>query len=151
MKPKKIQFTMIFGKGVDGFPSEVKFYEGCRPETGADRIPPPCTMPEGGPGGDAPMPKNQEFLVEFYEDDGITKALLHSEHGIQKVDDVVLRDFSVSFSGYSGSEGVELFRYVLALSESSPQVVGFSYGTYPCFRGYMPVCGEILETEEDVA
>lgn len=145
MKPKKIQFTMIFGKGVDGFPAEVIYYDGYRPETGADRIPPPGTLPDGAP----PRPKNQQFEVEFYEDRGELKALLHSEHGIQKVDDVIYRDFSVSFSAYSGSEGVEIFRFVLAISESTPQVVGFAYGIFPFFRGYMPVCGEITEREED--
>lgn len=78
------------------------------------------------------------------EQDGVLKGVLKSEHGCQKIDDIVESPFSLSFTAFSGSEGVEIFRYVLMFSDSTAQLVGFTCGIKPSFRSFMPLRGKIL-------
>ena len=154
---KKIIFNMCFAGPINGFPTAVEYYEGCKPAPDLSKGEHPAGGPggpQGGPpaGGGAPRMggpdangeiMKQHFELEFYEDKGETKGILLSEHGMQKVDDIVMSDFSVSFSAFSGSEGIEVFHFVLMLSESSPQCVGFAGGIKPFFRGYMPLEGVV--------
>ena len=77
--------------------------------------------------------------------DGVIKGVLKSEHGCQKIDDIVESEFSISFTAYAGSEGVEIFRFVLMLSDSTAQIVGYAAGVKPFFRSFMPLCGKVLE------
>lgn len=158
----KIVFNMCWSGHIPGFPMAVEYYEGCKPVEehkappagGPEGMPPEGAMPPegmppmedhppmGGPDENGNVNK-QHYVLEFYEDKGETKAILTSEHGKQKVDDIVMSDFSVSFSAFAGSEGVEVFHFVLMLSESSPQCVGFAGGIKPFFRGYMPLEGVV--------
>jgi hypothetical protein len=150
MIAKKISFSMIFGQTLPGFamdPRSIAYYTGCRPEE--------PKAPEGGPGPEAPtggpgpedkipggaMP-TQDFELTLLGDG---KGILKSEHGCQKVDDIVESEFSISFSAFSGSEGVEVFRYTLMFSDSTAQIVGFCCGIKPFFRSFMPLRGEIIE------
>ena len=145
MLPKKIYFNMCFARPIDGFPTDIAYREGCVPEPDQDP-----GVPQLAP-GEAPKfsldengnVKKQHFCLEFYEKDGELRGLFTSEHGIQKVDDIVAGDFSVSFSAFSGSKGVEVFHFSLLLSESTTQVVGFAGGIKPFFRGYMPLEGYV--------
>ncbi len=147
MIAKKIQFTMVFGQSLEGFamtPGSIEYYPGCKPEEPSG---PPAGA--GGPpaGGEAPgasMPQ-QEFELTISEVDGVLKGILKSEHGCQKIDDIVESPFSLSFTAFSGSEGVEVFRYVLLFSDSTAQLVGFTCGVKPFFRSFMPLKGKILE------
>lgn len=137
----KIVFNMCWSGLIPGFPKAVEYYDGCKPA-------PDLKAPGGaepridGPDADGNV-KKQHYVLEFYEDKGETKGILTSEHGKQKVDDIVMSDFSVSFSAFAGSEGVEVFHFVLMLSESSHQCVGFAGGIKPFFRGYMPLEGVV--------
>lgn len=129
---KQISFQMRFGLSLPGFamtPDAIDYYPGCKPE-GAS-----------GPSGNAPA--DQEFLLTMEEKDGAIKGVLKSEHGCQKIDDIVESDFSISFTAYAGSEGVDIFRFVLMFSDSTPQIVGYAAGTKPCFRSFMPLCGRV--------
>lgn len=154
---KKIIFNMCFAGPIDGFPVDLEYYEGCKPAPDVSKGEPPAGGAPGGPGGpggakgsfamggpdENGVVKKQHYELEFYEDKGQLKGILTSEHGKQKVDDIVMSDFSVSFSAFAGSEGVEVFHYVLMLSESSPQCVGFAGGIKPFFRGFMPLEGVV--------
>ena len=143
MLPRKIRFNMCFSRPIDGFPTEIDYRPGCVPEVDHSPGVPPM-QPGETPKFDIDESGNvrkQSFVLEFYEKNGEVRGLFTSEHGIQKIDDIVLSDFSVSFSAYSGSKGVEIFHFVLLLSESTPQVVGFAGGIKPFFRGYMPLEG----------
>ena len=150
MIAKKLEFQMKFGMSLPGFamtPGDIEYYPGCKPEGPSG---PPQEGPAGGPGpqrGDGPAPEMpaQDYLLTIEEKDGVLKGVLKSEHGCQKIDDIVESEFSISFTAYAGSEGVEIFRFVLMLSDSTAQIVGFAAGVKPFFRSYMPLCGKVLE------
>lgn len=130
---KKLYYEMVFGQKLEGFamsPDAIDYYPDC--------IPPDHT---GQAVTDAPPP--QKFELTLLEEPG--KGILRSEHGLQKLDDVVESEFSISFTAYAGSGGDELFRYVLMLSDSTDQIVGFNCGIKPFFRSFMPLRGRILE------
>ena len=132
MIAKKLEFQMKFGLSLPGFamtPDSIDYYPGCKPES-----------PSGPQQGTPPA---QDFLLTIEEKDG--KGVLKSEHGCQKIDDIVESEFSVSFTAYAGSEGVEIFRFVLMLSDSTAQIVGYAAGVKPCFRSFMPLCGRVLD------
>ena len=86
-------------------------------------------------------PRVVPHTVEFFEEDGVTKAIYTTPRGKQKVDRVVCTGYSASWECFAGSEGVELFHCVMLMSESSDNVTGFTCGTAPCFRGYTPFDG----------
>lgn len=128
----KLSFEMVFGQSMPGFamePAAIAYYPDCIPSdfTGeaVTEVPPP-----------------QSYELTTLEDG---RGLLRSSHGLQKLDDVQQTEFSVAFTAYAGSGGDELFRYVLLLSDSTDQVVGFNCGVKPCFRSFMPLRGTILE------
>ena len=79
--------------------------------------------------------------VEFFEEDGITKAIHTTPCGKQKVDNVTCSDYSAAWAAYAGTEGVELFHFVMITSESTDAVWGFTAGISPFFRGYTPFEG----------
>ena len=152
MIAKKLEFQMKFGLSLPGFamtPGSIEYYPGCKPEGPSG--PPqdaPAGPPAGGPepgGGPAPEMPSQEYLLTIEEKDGVLKGVLKSEHGCQKIDDIVESEFSISFTAYAGSEGVEIFRFVLMLSDSTAQIVGYAAGVRPFFRSFMPLCGKVLE------
>jgi hypothetical protein len=135
---KKVQFTMVFGQALEGFamtPDTIDYYPGCMP---------PDT-PVSAAGAEIPVRPAQEFELTLSEINGQLKGILKSEHGCQKIDDLVESDFSLSFTAFAGSQGVEVFRFVLMFSDSTAQVVGFTCGIKPFFRSFMPLCGRILE------
>lgn len=130
---RKLAFEMVFGQTMEGFamdPGSIAYYPDCVP---ADYTGEPVTE----------APPAQKYELTLLETPG--KALLRSEHGVQKLDDVVESEFSLSFTAYAGSGGDELFRFVLMLSDSTDQIVGFNCGVKPCFRSFMPLRGTILE------
>lgn len=132
---KKIQFEMIFGQAMEGFamtPDSIEYYPDCIP---ADYTGEPVT--------DVPPPQKYELTVT--EQNGVLKGILRSEHGLQKIDDIVESDFSLSFTAFAGSGGDEVFRYVLLFSDSTDQFVGFNCGIKPFFRSFMPLRGRIIE------
>lgn len=140
---KKVAFTMVFGQALEGFamaPGTIDYYPGCKPAEPTA----PSGPPAGGPGPGAAQP-SQEFELTITEKDGVLKGILKTEHGLQKIDDIVESEFSISFTAFSGSEGVEVFRYVLLFSDSTAQCVGFTCGIKPFFRSFMPLRGKILE------
>ena len=152
MIAKKIEFQMKFGLSLPGFamtPGSIEYYPGCKPE-GPSGPPqdatagPPAGAPERGDGPAPEMP-SQDYLLTIEEKDGVLKGVLKSEHGCQKIDDIVESEFSISFTAYAGSEGVEIFRFVLMLSDSTAQIVGYAAGVKPFFRSFMPLCGKVLE------
>jgi hypothetical protein len=141
MIAKKVQFTMVFGQMLDGFamaPDAIEYYPGCTP-------PDFSAAPKGAPVGAGPARPDQEFELTITEQDGQLKGILKTEHGCQKIDDLVESPFSLSFTAFAGSEGVELFRYVLMFSDSTAQLVGFTCGIKPFFRSFMPLRGTIIE------
>ena len=162
MIAKKIAFSMVFGLKLPGFaisPDAIEYLDGGKPAgpsgppqdapaggPGPEAGPGPGAAPggEAGPGPGAAMPE-QKFELTITETDGVLKGVLRSEHGCQKIDDIVESPFSLSFTAYSGSEGVEIFRYVIAFSDSTDQLVGYACGIKPFFRSFMPVKGTILE------
>ncbi len=132
MIAKKITFSMVFGQSIPGFamtPDSIEYYPGHRP---ADADEP----------HDDTVPPDQHYELTIAEGG---KGVLRSEHGCQKIDDIVESEFSVSFTAYAGSEGVEIFRYVLMLSDSTAQCVGFCCGIKPFFRSFMPLKGTVVE------
>ena len=152
MIAKKIQFTMVFGQSLEGFamtPGSIEYYPGCKPEEPSGPPPEMDGPGPGGPGPEGPAPgasmPMQEFELTMTEQNGVIKGILKTEHGCQKIDDIVESPFSLSFTAFSGSEGVEVFRYVLLFSDSTPQLVGFTCGIKPFFRSYMPLRGRVLE------
>ena len=152
MIAKKLEFQMRFGLSLPGFamtPGSIEYYPGCKPEGPSG---PPQDAPDGPPAGgpergDGPAPEMpaQEYLLTMEEKAGVIKGVLKSEHGCQKIDDIVESEFSISFTAYAGSEGVEIFRFVLMLSDSTAQIVGYAAGVKPFFRSFMPLCGKVLE------
>ena len=152
MIAKKLEFQMKFGLSLPGFamtPGSIEYYPGCKPEGPSG---PPQDAPDGPPAGgpergDGPAPEMpaQEYLLTMEEKGGVIKGVLKSEHGCQKIDDIVESEFSISFTAYAGSEGVEIFRFVLMLSDSTAQIVGYAAGVKPFFRSFMPLCGKVLE------
>lgn len=150
MIARKIQFTMVFGQSLPGFamtPDSIVYYPGCKPEGPSG--PPQDAPAPGGPGGNTagacPELPTQEFELTISEKDGVLKGILKTEHGYQKIDDIVESEFALSFTAFSGSEGVEVFRYALLFSDSTDQIVGFTCGIKPFFRSFMPLRGQILE------
>ena len=152
MIAKKLEFQMKFGLSLPGFamtPASIEYYPGCKPEGPSG---PPQDTPDGPPAGgpergDGPAPEMpaQDYLLTIEEKDGVLKGVLKSEHGCQKIDDIVESEFSISFTAYAGSEGVEIFRFVLMLSDSTAQIVGYAAGVKPFFRSFMPLSGKVLE------
>ncbi|MBQ9268534.1 MAG: hypothetical protein IJ206_03340 [Oscillospiraceae bacterium] len=152
MIAKKLEFQMHFGLSLPGFamtPGSIEYYPGCKPEGPSG--PPqdaPDGLPAGGPergDGPAPVMPAQEYVLTMEEKDGVIKGVLKSEHGCQKIDDIVESEFAISFTAYAGSEGVEIFRFVLMLSDSTAQIVGYAAGVKPFFRSFMPLSGRIAE------
>ena len=136
MIAKKIEFQMHFGLSLPGFamtPDSIDYYPGCKPEE-----------PTGEPDAVQVLPK-KEFELTISEKNGILKGVLKSEHGCQKIDDIVESEFSISFTAYAGSEGVEIFRFMLMLSDSTAQIVGYAAGVKPFFRSFMPLSGTVVE------
>lgn len=132
---RKIFFEMIFGQALEGFamaPDSIEYYPDCVP---ADYTGEPVTE----------VPPPQKYELTMSEQDGVVKGILRSEHGLQKIDDIVESDFSLSFTAFAGSGGDEVFRYVLLLSDSTDQIVGFNCGIKPFFRSFMPLRGKIIE------
>lgn len=130
---------MVFGQALEGFamtPGSIEYYPDCVPEDYD-----PGVIVEDAAGA---MPV-QEFELTISEKDGGLKGILKSEHGCQKIDDIVESEFSLSFTAFAGSEGVEVFRYVLMFSDSTAQIVGFTCGVKPFFRSFMPLRGRIVE------
>ena len=152
MIAKKLEFQMRFGLSLPGFamtPGSIEYYPGCKPEGPSG---PPQDAPDGPPAGGpergdghAPEMPAQEYLLTMEEKDGVIKGVLKSEHGCQKIDDIVESEFSISFTAYAGSEGVEIFRFVLMLSDSTAQIVGYAAGVKPFFRSFMPLSGRVAE------
>lgn len=156
MIAKKIEFSMVFGQSLPGFamtPGSIEYYPGCKPEgpsgppqdgppAGGPQDGPPTGGPGGVPGGDMPT---QDFELTISEGPNGLKGILKSEHGCQKIDDIVESEFALSFTAFSGSEGVEVFRYALLFSDSTDQIIGFTCGIKPFFRSFMPLRGKILE------
>jgi len=83
--------------------------------------------------------------VEFFEENGVMKAIHTTPRGKQKVDNVTYNDYSAAWTAYAGSEGVEVFHFVMIMSESTDAVWGFTAGISPFFRGYTPFEGEKVE------
>lgn len=132
---KTIQFEMVFGCAMDGFamtPQEIEYLEGCRPADFYD------TKDQAG------TPPNQQFTLTVSDEDH--KGILTSEHGKQKIDDIFQSAAALSFSAFAGSEGVEIFQFTLMYSDSTAQIVGYACGTKPCFRGFMPLRGRVLDS-----
>ena len=152
MIAKKIAFQMHFGLSLPGFamtPASIEYYSGCRPESSSG---PPQEMSDEHLSGEAmqsPEPAEvmpvQEYQLTMEEKDGVIKGVLKSEHGCQKIDDIVESEFSISFTAYAGSAGVEIFRFVLMLSDSTAQIVGFAAGIKPFFRSFMPLSGQVID------
>lgn len=134
---KNVKFEMVFGQNMEGFamtPDSIHYYQGCRPPQGGS-----------GPISGEGAPPNQQFELTLSESAGVVKGILRSEHGLQKIDDIVESPFSLSFTAFAGSGGDEIFRYVLMFSDSTAQIVGFCCGIRPFFRSFMPLRGEITE------
>ena len=134
---RNIKFEMVFGQNLEGFamtPDSIAYYPGCRP-------PQSGSGPISGEGA----PPNQQFELNITESCGLLKGVLRSEHGLQKIDDIVESPFSLSFTAYAGSGGDEVFRYVLMFSDSTSQFVGFCCGVKPYFRSFMPLRGTIID------
>lgn len=132
---QQVQFAMVFGQALEGFamtPDSIAYYPGFQPSDASE--------PSAAAAG-APMA--QMFTLTLSEEAG--KGILRSEHGCQKLDDIVESPFSLSFTAFAGSAGDELFRFVLLFSDSTAQAVGFACGIKPCFRSFMPLRGTILE------
>ena len=149
MIAKKLEFQMRFGLSLPGFamtPASIEYYPGCKPEGSSG---PHQDASDGSLAGDTERGEGQalpaqDFLLTIEEKDGVLKGVLKSEHGCQKIDDIVESEFSISFTAYAGSEGVEIFRFVLMLSDSTAQIVGYAAGVKPFFRSFMPLCGRIV-------
>lgn len=138
---KNVSFSMIFGQSLPGFamtPDSIAYYPDCRPESSS-------APSEISDGSDAPALPTQDFELTVSEGPYGLRGILRSEHGCQKIDDIVESPFSLSFTAFSGSEGVEVFRYTLMFSDSTDQLVGFACGVKPFFRSFMPLRGKILE------
>ncbi len=139
---KKITFNMCFAGPIDGFPKSIDYYDGCTPAVDGNGPAPKENFAMGGPDENGVV-KKQHYELELYYDHDQLKGILTSEHGKQKIDDITLTDFAISFSAFAGSQGVEVFHYVLMLSESTAQCVGFAGGIKPFFRGFMPLEGVV--------
>jgi hypothetical protein len=137
MIAKKLAFSMVFGQNLPGFamtPDSIDYYPGCKPEDSSRPVEEASSQPP-----------TQNYELSLYEDPKGLMGILRSEHGCQKIDDIVESEFALSFTAFAGSEGVEVFRYSLLLSDSTDQLVGFCCGVKPYFRSFMPLRGTILE------
>ena len=137
---KKIQFSMVFGQSLPGFamtPADIVYYPDCIPEDYEESLKRASNGPEVLP--------TQNMELTITECPYGLRGILRSEHGLQKIDDIVESPFSISFTAFAGSQGVEVFRYTLMFSDSTDQLVGYACGTKPFFRSFMPICGTILE------
>ena len=86
--------------------------------------------------------KKIEHTVCFTElPDGVV-GVHTTEHGPQTMQNLVVGDSFAAWDIYTGSEGVELFHYVMCRSEGTDDFVGFQFGLPPYFRGYLPFEGE---------
>ena len=152
MIAKKLEFQMHFGLSLPGFamtPDSIEYYPGCKPEGPSGPLQdapdgPPAGGPERGDGPAPAMPA-QEYVLTMEEKDGVIKGVLKSEHGCQKIDDIVESEFAICSTAYAGSEGVEIFRFVLMLSDSTAQIVGYAAGVKPFLRSFMPLSGRVAE------
>ena len=136
---KSVKFEMVFGRKLDGFamtPDSIEYYPGCRPAEDHTASDTPA---------DLPARPDQQFELTLLESGDQLRGILRSEHGLQKIDDIVESPFSLSFTAFAGSGGDEVFRYVLMFSDSTAQAVGFCCGVKPCFRSFMPLRGKITE------
>lgn len=89
--------------------------------------------------------KNITHYIEFYEENGVIKAIHQTELSKQLVDDLVISNNCVSWKAFSGSEGVDPWQYCLAYNEVTNDVAGVSFGMAPFFRGYMTIYGEKVQ------
>lgn len=83
--------------------------------------------------------------VEFFEEDGVMKAIHQTELGKQKVDKVTYDGHTISWCAYSGSEGVDLWYYSMACNEATDQFAGIASGATPFYRGYILFHGEKIK------
>lgn len=88
------------------------------------------------------VPPDVTHYVEFYEENGMMKAVHQTELSKQLVDDLVISDNCVSWKAYSGTEGVDLWQYCFAYTQISDTIAGVCFGLEPFFRGYMLMYGE---------
>lgn len=88
--------------------------------------------------------------VTFFEEAGVLKGVHQTELGRQKVDRVVWDEHSISWSAYSGSEGMDLWRFVLSYHQASDQIAGIAFGAPPYFRGYTLFWGTQIETTKEM-
>ncbi len=120
---------------------------------GANAYPCPTLLPDAD-NVELPVIENMEefraqakkitHYIEFYEENGVMKAIHQTELSKQLVDDLVISDNCVSWKAFSGSEGVDLWQYCLAYNGVSNDVGGVSFGLEPFFRGYMTIYGKKL-------
>lgn len=87
--------------------------------------------------------------VEFFEEDGVLKGVHQTELGRQKVDRVQWDGHTISWSAYSGSEGMDLWHFTLCYSQVSDQIAGIAFGAPPYFRGYTLFWGTKIEKTEE--
>lgn len=120
----KYEINVCLGPAIPGFPS-IKISEE-NPTLGGHKIEEVTKIPH---------------TVEFFEEDGVMKAIHTTPRGKQKVDRVTYSDYSVAWAAYAGSEGDEMFHFVMITSESTDAVWGFTAGISPFFRGYTPIEG----------
>ena len=96
-------------------------------------------MPDNMP----PMP-DIEHSVTFFEEDSVIKGIHETPRGKQKIDKVTWTDNVISWDAYAGSEGVDLFHFVISINEGSDSFMGLSSGCPPFFRGYNLLLGRKL-------
>ena len=87
--------------------------------------------------------------VEFFEEDGQIKGVHQTELGKQKIDRVMDDGHTISWSAYSGSEGMDLWYYSMSYNEVTDQVAGIASGAAPLFRGHTLFYGEKLSDRKE--
>ena len=82
---------------------------------------------------------NMVHHIHFYVKDGVQRAVHQTELSKQVADDLYVTDNTVSWKAYAGSEGVDLWQYVLTFTDISDEMCGACFGLPPFFRGYLPL------------
>ena len=121
----KYKLNICLGPSIPGFP-DIKI----------SKENPPLTKITTGDGT-----KKIPHTIEFFEENGVMKAIHTTPCGKQKVDNVTYSDYSAAWTAYAGSEGVEVFHFVMIMSESTDAVWGFTAGISPFFRRFTPFEG----------
>lgn len=135
----KYELNLCLGAPIPGFPEIERTPENPKMD---GELPPP---PQSGEG--MPEVRKIPHTIEFFEEDGVVKAIYTTPCGKQKVDKVLWNDYCAAWEVYAGSEGVELFHCVMIMSESTNAVWGFTGGVSPLFRGYTPFEGKRVDTD----